>query len=439
MPPKKKEEEETCPIQECKITIVNTFVECPFCKFKGCLKCYKYFILNTNAVECMNCKKVWNDDFIDTVLPKSFRKNDLKSHQENIMFERQEALFGETIELISRKKKVEKIQDKINKLKQKIDRYNREIYEINHPGAYRMEEKKEEEEKKVLIIKKCPQNNCQGYLDSDYTCGICDTVLCQKCEIIKEDDDHECDKDDIETVKLKNKTSKPCPTCSRLTFKDGGCSQVFCGPPCNGGKGTAWNYNTGQIETGPIHSPDYYDYMRRNNNGIVPAQQNLCIRRDEMPPIWDLQIRMHPPDFIKLTEIHRFFVDLRNNIMYKFREIEQNNFNKNLDLRILYLNNEIDKERFKKTLFARNKKTNKNKTIYQNLEMLHNVGVDIFNQLKFQPIINKKTNLIETEGVYKSLENIRYYFNNIIKKTKERYDCKSLCVSELTPLWKFSH
>ena len=124
MPPKKTKEvpveEQTCPIQECKITLSNTFVECPFCKFKACIKCYKYIALNSTTVDCMNCKKVWNDDFIDTILPKSFRKNDLKSHQENIMFERQEALFGETMLLVSRKKKVEKIQEKINKLKLKI-------------------------------------------------------------------------------------------------------------------------------------------------------------------------------------------------------------------------------------------------------------------------------------------------------------------------------
>ena len=64
MPPKKTNEihveEETCPIQECKITLVNPLVECPFCNFKGCLKCYKYFTLNSNAVECMNCKNKYS-------------------------------------------------------------------------------------------------------------------------------------------------------------------------------------------------------------------------------------------------------------------------------------------------------------------------------------------------------------------------------------------
>lgn len=433
----KFKEEETCPIQECNITSINNFIECPFCAFKACLKCNQHFILNSETTQCMSCKKIWNDDFIDTTFPKTFRKNNLKISKENIMYKAQEALFPETIEFVSRKKKVEKIQDKINNLKLKIDKYNREIYEITNVDTKENEEK---EEKKTLIIRKCPESSCRGYLNKSNICGICDIIVCPKCENIKDNDEHKCNEDDIKTVELKYKTCKPCPNCNVMTFRDKGCFQVFCAPPCNSGKGTAWNFNTGEVDIGPIHSPDYYDWMRKNNNGIVPRQQeNLCIRRDEIPQIWDLQKRLEYNDFIKLTNIHRFFVDLRNNVMNKFMHIEQAIFRMHLDLRILYLNNEIDKDKFKKTLFARNKKDNKNKTIHQNLFMLYNVGVDIFNQLKFQPVIDIKTNLIETKGVYESLENIRKYYNNVIKKTKERYDCTSLSVSELTPTWKFKY
>ena len=430
---------ETCPIQECNITVVNKFIECPFCKFKGCLNCYKYFILNSPNAECMNCKKVWNDDFVDTILPKSFRKSELKMHKENIMFESQEAMFIQTIDIISRKRKTEKIQEKINKLKSKIDNYNLQIREINNPQINNQQIKDINKDDKILIIRQCPKNNCQGYLDRDFTCGICDTVLCEDCEIIKEDDDHECNKDDIESVKIKNKTSKPCPTCSKLTFKISGCSQVWCPPPCNGGKGTPWNFNTGKIDNGMVHSPDYYDYMRKNNNGIVPPQENVCLERNTIPTIWDLQTKMDSNAFNELTEIHRFFVDLKGNVMYEFLENNQDNFTRNLDLRMKYLENEIDKEQFKKILFARNKRNNKKRAIYQNLDMLYNVGVAIYNQLKYNYKIDPKNNLIDTEEIFTQLKNIKNYYNDIITKTKERYDCKSLSVSVITRSWKFSH
>ena len=143
--------------------------------------------------------------------------------------------------------------------------------------------------------------------------------------------------------------------------------------------------------------------------------------------------------FNELTEIHRFFVDLKGNVMYEFLENNQDNFTRNLDLRMKYLENEIDKEQFKKILFARNKRNNKKRAIYQNLDMLYNVGVAIYNQLKYNYKIDPKNNLIDTEEIFTQLKNIKNYYNDIITKTKERYDCKSLSVSVITRSWKFSH
>ena len=167
----------TCPILECNITAVNKFVECPHCAFKACLNCCKYFILHSNASECMSCKKVWNDDFVDLVFPKAFRKKELKKHRESIMFERQDAMFGETLEFIKINKKAEKIFDKIDELKAQIRKYERELIELRNNTSPSQESKE-----KIIVVKKCPKTDCQGYLDSDSTCAICNTILCCKCE-----------------------------------------------------------------------------------------------------------------------------------------------------------------------------------------------------------------------------------------------------------------
>ena len=419
---------ETCPILECEITLSNKFVTCLYCQYKACLNCNKYFILNSNTAECMNCKKVWNDDFIDTIFPKSFRKKEFKIHIENIMFEKQEAMFGETIEEINKDKKADGIKVKILMLEKQILEYK---MELNNLYADNTQKNKE---KNIIIIKKCPTDNCQGYLDRKYKCGICEVQICSKCENIKknviegEEDEHVCNKDDVDTVSLKNKTSKPCPTCSKLTFKAGGCSQVWCPPPCNGGKGTSWNFNTGLLDKGAVHSPDYYDYMRKNGN-LLPA--NNCRENLLFPAIWELQRTMSRKDFLHITDIHRFFIDLENNVMKKFEERNLGDFRANLDLRKLYLTNKLDKSQFKRNLFARNKKINKKKTIYENLDILYQVGFDIFNRLKYNHIT--KAQAIE------ELNNIRCYYNTIIKKTKDRYDCKSLMVSILTPDWVFKY
>jgi len=185
--------------------------------------------------------------------------------------------------------------------------------------------------------------------------------------------------------------------------------------------------------------------MRKNNNGIVPLNvQNICIRRDILPDIWRLQKKISYENFTKISDIHRFFNHLRYVVMNKYYQEEVNEFDKNKDLRIKYLNKEINKDDFKKTLFAKNKRENKKTSIYQNLDMLYNVGIDIFNSLvhNYQDHIDIKTKLINPETILEQFENIRIYYNSTIKKTKERYDCKSLDVSKIVInnfKWSFSH
>ena len=165
---------------------------------------------------------------------------------------------------------------------------------------------------------------------------------------------------------------------------------------------------------------------------LLPHQNIPCGIHNEMPDIWSLKSVLKPMEFMEITEMHRFFVDLKRNVMVKYADKNQDPYIANLDLRIKYLTNEIDKEQFKRTLFARNKKINKYKTVYENLDMLYNVGVDIFNRFRYNLPINVKKALEE-------LDNIRIYYNITIKKTKERYDCKSLNVSKITKEWKFIH
>jgi len=431
-----------CPINLCDITDTNKFIQCPHCDFKACLDCCKQsFLLSLKEgkehLNCLDigCDKIWDDDFMYKNFPKKFLKKDIKKYQADILFEKEKSMYPQTIEIISRKKKIKKLEYRKKHYLEKIKEINREVLELTD---YRKNNK--QIKKKINIIRKCPNKDCIGYLNDEYICGICDLVLCSDCEIVKDNNEHKCNDDDIKTVEIKHKTCKPCPNCGAMSIKDGGCSQIYCGPPCNGGKGTAWNFNTGEIDNGPIHSPDYYDYMRNNNNGIVPRQQCLII--DTLPEIWDLHRIMDPNDYIKITEIHRFFSHLKHYEMRKFRDrFGENNFDRNLELRLNYLTNQNDmtEKDLKKVLYDRNKKLNKNKSIYQNLDTLYNVGLDIFNQLIFQHKINKKTNFIDTVEIYQSLENIRTYYNDIIIRTKDRYDCKSLNVSRITIDWVFKH
>ena len=111
----------------------------------------------------------------------------------------------------------------------------------------------------VKYIKKCASESCHGYINDQSVCDLCDTVYCKKCEEVKKDK-HICNKDNIESVKMKYKNSKPCPNkaCGVPIFKTSGCSQMWC-TACH----TVFDWNTQCIVvTKNIHNPHYIDYAR---------------------------------------------------------------------------------------------------------------------------------------------------------------------------------
>ena len=119
-------------------------------------------------------------------------------------------------------------------------------------------------------IRKCASESCNGYLNEEALCEQCDTQYCKKCEEIKKEA-HECKQENVDSVKMKYKNSKPCPNpnCGVPIFKSSGCSQMWC-TACH----TIFDWNTQSIvETKNIHNPHYHEYNRLKNievnNGVA--------------------------------------------------------------------------------------------------------------------------------------------------------------------------
>ena len=130
------------------------------------------------------------------------------------------------------------------------------ISEIRY-GTYNNDKQKSE------FTYKCPVDNCNGFLNERFECGICDNKICRHCMEIK-GEYHECDEDKKETVKLLRQDTKPCPKCGELIHKlPNGCDQMYC-IKCH----TAFSWRTGQLERGHIHNPEYYRWMRENGRDI---------------------------------------------------------------------------------------------------------------------------------------------------------------------------
>lgn len=70
-------------------------------------------------------------------------------------------------------------------------------------------------------------NDCNGLVYENYRCNTCYMQYCPNCWQLK-DENHECNQNDIETVKILMKTSVLCPRCFIPICKECGCDHVKC-------------------------------------------------------------------------------------------------------------------------------------------------------------------------------------------------------------------
>ena len=405
--------------------ILAKSISCQFCEFETCSTCCKRYLLDTESdPHCMSCKKQWSRDFIDKSFTKSFVNKELKCHREEVLLDREKSLLPATQHLVEselHKRKYRKIisdlYEKRKKLQQELNETN-DLIRDSYNHMYYGEEKSQE---KAQFIRKCPAENCMGYLSSQWKCGLCNMWSCPDCHEIKgetKDTEHVCNPDDVGTAKLINKETKPCPSCGTRIFKIDGCDQMFC-TSCQ----TPFSWRTGQkVITGAIHNPHYYEWMRNQNNGEM-ARQPGDIRCGGIPSIYSLQstgkrlkLNTNDLDLKSVYNIHRVITHMQYTELERYNVVENNN-NTNSDLRVTYMLKEICEKSFKMSLQKREKKNNKNIEINQIIRMFIDTATDMIKDvIEIHSIENLKNKL-------KTFESLRIYVNTSIRAVSDRYKC----------------
>jgi hypothetical protein len=249
----------------------------------------------------MKCDIIFDHQSLIQLFGKTFVLNDFRKRQKKMYLENELAKMPET--QYSHKFILINLRSKIKTLKQKIEeireRYtdinpcknsvsllkNKEYINIQY-DLYKMEQEyfniksmntnaiKDKPSHKIIM--KCEKDNCKGFVNETYSCNVCDTSYCNKCLInitsckdtTCEENQHECDKDDIETAKILINNTHPCPSCGTRISKIDGCDQMWC-TQCH----TSFSWSTGVIETGNIHNPHYFEWLRINGNEIPQRNQ----------------------------------------------------------------------------------------------------------------------------------------------------------------------
>ena len=465
-------------------------VSCNYCNYMACVRCtQKYLLSSIVDAHCMSCRTGWNREFLDINMTKSFRTGAWREHKKKLILNREKALLPTMQHYAAAKKSMEEIdlmistvlkenskateqhndfQKKIqvlhnnittsitnsNNIIEKISEIDNKDSELNlliseahiyskklHIGNIKIsilhnrynfyndiyyDFKKQIKERKEFVLK-CVKDGCRGFLSSAYKCELCATLVCNDCMIIKDDKEHVCKKEDIDTVAMIRKDTRPCPKCGIRISKVDGCDQMFC---VNDGCNVAFSWNTGELISGVIHNPHYYEWVRRNNSGAVPVNPIACDQRVEYLELHHAMknVYTHSIHMILVSKIHQSLGDIQYARLPSFPDTRNIHIFK--ELHCEFLLNRIDETAWRQSMFLKENNFEKKQSIGLVLRTFVTVCNDnftkycqklilLYNDKKFLPNAKGKgqeADKLAVKFINKSLV-LRNYINTSLVKT----------------------
>lgn len=375
-------------------------VQCRFCDFEVCKVCTtKYLLESINEPHCMNCKKNWDREFLIKGISLSWYDGKYKPSRKQVLFDREKSLFTETLPYAKLYKKLGKKTKEFDELtkeatklrleKQKllldckltddktekknirvqISQKNAEYYNLRSKcntlsnEIYLTQRKISNMgngggngggvTKEVVVQEKyygnCFDEKCIGLLSKSGKCVTCEKLTCTKC-LEKSEENHECNPDTLETVKLIKQDTKACPKCFIAISKVSGCYQMWC-TNCH----TTFHYNTGEILEETIHNPHYIEWLNSNRNknhgGECGGDRlDLIIYRMAYPTknvatsMHNIMREINHIDGVIIADIRRKLNNLSNQRENRYK-------------RCMYMLNAVSEDKFKTQLFQRYKQT----------------------------------------------------------------------------------
>lgn len=438
----------TCPICCLAFTAkVRKEIACPFCAFGACMACVENHLTttgNTYDPKCMNpaCSVPWSQEFIDDHLTKTFRFGDLKQRRMDALLDREMSLLPATTGLVEReleiralKKRTAELGQERRRLEERLGHVSREIQENGHlihdMKALGLDMRTVE---RRLFVRKCPVEDCRGFLSTHWRCDVCKAKVCKDCHEllsvgqgeaeVSGSREHRCKPEDVESAKAIAKETRPCPKCAARIFKIDGCDQMFC-TACH----TSFSWRTGRVETGRVHNPHYYEWRRQTSkDGTIPREPG-----DEpgncngLPDVWRLRNHLKGIAMVEkcpielqhqLDKYHRMITHAQYVEMPRLRAGTAPVENRNADLRVSYLLKELTEKEFRSAVFHRAKTIERQGADHELFQMLVNAGTDLLSRA------TSATTKGEIDDIEKEFVTLRKYFNKTANAIATRFGSK---------------
>jgi len=444
-------------------------VDCPSCEAKICRCCTRKYLLDSkDDPHCMGCKSRWERDTFTTATLKSFVNNEWKSHHGDGLLDEEISRLPSTMSAVENYKICLNLDDQrlvlANELRElriqqqnidnKFSMLTQEIHTRRSSG-FKTDTKK-------VFIKKCPGDDCKGFLSTQYKCELCELKVCPKCFTIKnrggedgeetKQGEHVCNEDDLKSAELIKKDTRNCPGCGTSIFQTEGCDQMWC-TQCH----TPFSWKTGRKIHGVIHNPHFYAWQ---NAGGEQAAINVpgAVMCGGLPPLYNYKVGitralkvafpLSPQqnlvgvvqpggsrigwDGSNEQKLLRRAIDIHRATTH-FAQVELNRVRMrcneavdNEDLRIRYIMSEIDKEELKTTLLRRDTQRQKAMAILQIYELVNTIFTesikDIYEGVVLGTEVGDETALHNIERNMNRCDSIRKYANDNLKKVSVMYN-----------------
>ena len=365
-------------------------IECPLCSHKSCPECTRRYILEgITKAKCMECKITWDEDFLLTWNTKQWvsgKHGPYRKFCAKILSDREMSKMEETIpkyDMYLKEIRIKEINKEMLKLKKEKDKLKEEIKDYT----------------RIEYNFLCGIDDCLGRVNSDGDCVICKTHFCLKCRKNIESEGHECNKNDVESIKLLNDETHPCPKCSVPIFKLDGCDQMWCSR-CH----INFSWKTGLINYSG-HNPDRVRFegtMERDPldipcGGFIPPE---ILERE----LKDLKCPNHKAFSILSLLVpycsegydNCIYVNILLDINEKIQTMKIETIDESMeDIRLRLLNKEITKEEFRNMVYLRDRQNSRDKIILNSKILLRNLSVEIIRNLYLNPRMKNLKDSIE--------------------------------------------
>lgn len=411
----------------------NKPITCGFCEFTACTTCTERYLLDIHDdAHCMNCKKAWDIGILSNCMTGTFMKTKYRKHRKEILFDREKSLLPQTqpdvdFELAKRERDnlITRLSIRKTDLLKELMIIKNTLEDLRYGNMITREGGGDG----ILFTRKCPMNDCRGFLNRSWTCGICESPICKECNEHK-GEDHECDPNNVETMKLLNKDSKPCPSCGTLITKIDGCDQMWCTQStCH----TAFSWRTGKKVFGSIHNPHFIQFSMEHGVAERNPQDVPCGGLPDMYRLFEY-IRWYSKFFSSGQKEVLSSTSLPMRGLRHLIEIEEEYYrvsdvrDQNTDLRVKYLLNEIDEKTLKQTIANRETVRSKKKDFHNIVVMTMHTGTDIMNVLNSLVMTKYGTyeeyNNREIKNQFITIIKLREYANSQFARIGALYKCK---------------